>query len=212
MLDEKCCAKCKITKSLTEYYNSKRDGIYAQCKTCCRARHELRKPNPNLEALAKREEQHAKSRPGFKICIDCKVDKPRSDYYPRLKAKPNGAIEGRCKVCVLLRTAEYHKENVEKIKARHRVTKLKNLYGLTPEEYQKLCDVQENRCKICGETPPKTSSRKMKLAIDHSHKKGHIRGLLCHRCNLVLGNFNDDPHLFRQALVYLSEDAMKNPE
>ena len=55
---------------------------------------------------------------------------------------------------------------------------LKARYGLTPEEYQSILTRQNGACAICQRHP-----RKRRLAVDHDHGDGHVRGLLCDRCN-----------------------------
>ena len=55
---------------------------------------------------------------------------------------------------------------------------LKARYGLTPEEYQSILTRQNGACAICQRHP-----RKRRLAVDHDHADGHVRGLLCDRCN-----------------------------
>jgi len=44
-----------------------------------------------------------------------------------------------------------------------------------------------------------------RLAVDHDHKNGEVRGLLCHRCNVGLGNFQDNPELLLKAYKYLKD-------
>lgn len=55
---------------------------------------------------------------------------------------------------------------------------LKARYGLTPEDYESLLNMQNGACAICQRHP-----RKRRLAVDHDHADGHVRGLLCDRCN-----------------------------
>ena len=69
--------------------------------------------------------------------------------------------------------------------------------GCTPELYAKLLLEQCGVCKICG----KSQSRN--LAVDHCHKTGEIRGLLCSTCNTGLGCFGDDKEMLTKALEYL---------
>jgi len=53
-------------------------------------------------------------------------------------------------------------------------------YGISVQEYEKMLEVQDNKCGLC--------QKKLKsVCIDHSHSTGNIRGLLCHQCNLLLG-------------------------
>ncbi len=61
-----------------------------------------------------------------------------------------------------------------------------------------LLDAAGNKCAICGAAP---SSRK--LHIDHCHTTGLLRGVLCHNCNIGLGNFRDSPDLLVAAVAYL---------
>lgn len=75
---------------------------------------------------------------------------------------------------------------------------LRRSYGVTIEEYERLFAKQHGICGICKQPPGKKS-----LAIDHCHRTGKIRGLLCVRCNLGLGNLRDDPQLLRAALRWL---------
>jgi Recombination endonuclease VII len=66
----------------------------------------------------------------------------------------------------------------------------KRHYGITLDDYNKMFAKQKGKCAICR--MPETSMRKGKiinLAVDHNHKTNKIRGLLCMKCNVVLGYF-----------------------
>jgi hypothetical protein len=52
-------------------------------------------------------------------------------------------------------------------------------------------------CAICGRSD-------VDLSVDHDHKTGRVRGLLCSRCNLTLGHFDDNAELFRNVVNYLN--------
>lgn len=71
-------------------------------------------------------------------------------------------------------------------------------HGITATEFRDLLARQGGRCGICREPLTEQSSR-----IDHDHETGRVRGLLCHRCNLGLGQFGDGPAMLRRALEYL---------
>jgi hypothetical protein len=77
--------------------------------------------------------------------------------------------------------------------------KLVASYGLTEHQYEALIEQQGGGCAICSR-PPATTRR---LAIDHDHATGIVRGILCGRCNTALGLFDDNPQLLREAIAYL---------
>ena len=72
---------------------------------------------------------------------------------------------------------------------------LKN-YGITEDDYNRFLVRQEYKCGICGR-------EKEKLHVDHNHKTGKVRGLLCNKCNLAIGQFGDDIQTLQKAIFYL---------
>lgn len=73
-------------------------------------------------------------------------------------------------------------------------------HGITTAEYERLLGEQNERCAICQQQP----SDERRLAIDHDHTTGAVRGLLCIRCNTAIGSMRDDPALLQAAVAYLS--------
>src|SRR5262245_57264024 len=71
-------------------------------------------------------------------------------------------------------------------------------YGLTPAEYAEMELRQDGRCAICDRGG-------LELVIDHDHADGHVRGLLCRRCNATLGWLRDEPELAERMAEYLRE-------
>ena len=69
----------------------------------------------------------------------------------------------------------------------HKTARLR-LYGIMPEEYDRLYKEQGGRCSICG---IHQSKLKKALGVDHDHDTKLIRGLLCYKCNLGIGYFSD---------------------
>jgi hypothetical protein len=84
---------------------------------------------------------------------------------------------------------------------------LKTKYGLTFEQYWRLFAAQDGRCAICHK-PPKTVS----LSVDHCHRTGQIRGLLCYRCNYGLGHFYSVEALRRAADYFTRGTGLYVPE
>lgn len=88
---------------------------------------------------------------------------------------------------------------------------LRESFGLSLEEYQKMHDEQGGRCAICDSPETETRNGKVKmLAVDHCHGTGRVRGLLCSPCNQAIGKLRDDPAIIRRAADYL--DRYANPE
>jgi len=79
---------------------------------------------------------------------------------------------------------------------------------ITLEEYAKLLEQQDHKCAICGlEEICKDSwhDRVRRLSIDHCHRTGNVRGLLCHSCNTAIGKFKDDIELLHKAIRYITK-------
>ena len=79
-----------------------------------------------------------------------------------------------------------------------RAKRLKTLFDITPEDYDTILAFQDGECAICGRPPGKT-----RLAVDHNHKTGLVRGLLCWTCNVALGKFRDKDEVVESAWLYV---------
>ena len=76
-------------------------------------------------------------------------------------------------------------------------------YGITPEEYEARLVLQDGRCAVCRGEPTVLPGGNRVLVVDHSHKSGRTRGLLCYRCNSALGQLKDSPSVHRNMIRYL---------
>src|SRR5262245_46852688 len=89
----------------------------------------------------------------------------------------------------------------EKERARHRKKarriQLKATYGISPEDYKRMLERQGGLCAICKKKSDET------LCVDHCHRTRKLRSLLCRKCNIGLGCFDDDPALLRAAAAYV---------
>jgi len=90
----------------------------------------------------------------------------------------------------------WKKENPEKIQAHG----LKRRYGITTQTYNNMLSLQKGCCAICGKESCSTGNN---FCVDHCHKTGKIRGLLCRKCNVGIGQLLDSPSLLRKAAEYL---------
>ena len=125
----------------------------------------------------------------MKTCSKCKEDKHLNHFYKDSTSK--SGYRTSCKDC------HYTPEQVR--------TKILKEYGLTTEDYSAMLKAQNNLCAICGNPETATYRGKTKaLCVDHCHKTGEVRGLLCRECNLGVGYFQDAPNVLRHAIKYLS--------
>lgn len=90
----------------------------------------------------------------------------------------------------------YHREwcRINKVKVRDYA--LKRQYGISLEVYEAMVKEQNNQCAIC-------KTNKEKFDVDHDHITGKVRGLLCHYCNVLLGQAFDNPDTLEKAATYL---------
>ena len=89
----------------------------------------------------------------------------------------------------------------------HKRISLKKDFGITLEYYYELLEEQNYVCAICKQPETlwnKKHHKPQSLSVDHCHKTGKIRGLLCNNCNHGLGLFKEKPKTFESALVYLT--------
>ena len=87
--------------------------------------------------------------------------------------------------------------------------RIKRLYNISASDYEAMLTAQDGVCAICKRVEiyqDALGSRTIRrLNVDHDHKTGRVRALLCSRCNTGLGNFDDDPDLMRSAIAYLAQ-------
>lgn len=95
-----------------------------------------------------------------------------------------------------LNSPNYEKEHYKKYKTHYLNKNMIKKYGITLEDYKFINDKQRSTYLVCLEYDPK-------LYVDHCHKTGKVRGLLCHSCNIGLGNFKDNTLLLTSAIRYL---------
>ena len=107
------------------------------------------------------------------------------DYYEKNKDKIKETSRKR------------YEANKEELKLKFRERKLRNRYGLTPDDYKTMLLAQDYKCMICAKTSEKN------LDVDHCHETGKVRELLCNNCNRGIGYLQDDPLILENALAYL---------
>lgn len=173
---ERKCSRCKVTKPLESFRkaSSKLLGRTYACSECL-----------NFQIREERRKNPEK----FLL----RDKKWRSNNKEKFKSYCRGWHR------------EAKKKNPESYSLRTRNVYLKNKYGITLEEYNNLVEKQNNVCKICKSVDERQSKTNLPfLYIDHDHRTGTIRGLICQNCNTLLGFAKDNTDTLRFAFCYLT--------
>lgn len=119
----------------------------------------------------------------MRICTKC--GKEKEDFmFGCCKNRPDG-IKSQCQECC----------NKDSLKRDDHL----GLYGISKQEVLLKIAKQENKCKICNSTFTKSNW----ACLDHNHITFVIRDVICRKCNLALGNLNDDYKLAERVMEYL---------
>lgn len=179
----KTCSRCKQQKALDEFpcCAKKKDGRHSYCRLC----------NTAVVADWKaRNPDRAKSLEAGYRARNLDQVRERNRTFRALYPERMAAA-----------TAKYRAANSDKVQRSFTRSQLKK-YGLSIEDFDELLAMQDGGCAICGREDYGTSQAR-RLAVDHCHSTGTIRGLLCWNCNTVLGKFEDDPDRLVAAALYL---------
>lgn len=182
------CTRCRVNpkvpgqgKRFCEDCYEARKPIWEQ-KQYERAQRRVAALRAEREALGLRPKYRAEAPAGQAWCPVCEQFLPVANF-----GKNAGKKDGLAAYCKPCYSAYFHDQRLRKI------------FGITAEQYQLMLIHQGGRCFICQNKP-----RKMRLAVDHDHKTGEVRGLLCKRCNQsVLGAAHDNVDILRRAVRYL---------
>lgn len=97
---------------------------------------------------------------------------------------------------LLKNSKKWREANKHKIKNKY----LKYQYGITTEQYDQILDDQNCCCKLCGSSPIKYP------VVEHCHKTGRIRGIVCQKCNMAIAAVENNQHLLNKILEYIETD------
>ena len=137
--------------------------------------------------------------PELKTCRGCGKEQPRNHFMAKKISKGVRYRGPDCKTC----RAEVRRENYSPDYNANGM--LKKNYGITLADYDAMVEKQGGKCAICESTKPKTPG--VRFAVDHDHKTGKVRGLLCGPCNAGIGKLGDDIALLTAAIEYLRDHS-----
>lgn len=128
----------------------------------------------------------------MKSCSSCKLSKEKSDF-PKNKQNPDG-LYAFCKDC---KNARSKKAWAGDVGLRGKDRALKKNYGISLVTFNAILETQGGHCALCP--------RDQDMCLDHDHETKKIRGILCRKCNLMLGHGDDDATRMRAAATYLEK-------
>lgn len=182
----KKCGYCKAEKPESGFHKDSRakDGLYSQCKDCMKQYYEAHKEEKKQYYQSHKEEinQHSKQ---YRDTHKEELKQYNKQYNQSHKEEKN----------------QYRKSHKEERKQANKQYNLKKTYNLSIDQYNQMLAEQNYKCKICG--VDEVNAGKNGLVVDHNHKTGKIRGLLCDGCNKGIGFLKEDPALFDSAKDYL---------
>ncbi len=175
-----------------------------------------------------------------KVCRKCLFEKPITEFP--ITDRERGYRKAICRVCESVRVRDYYATNAEyrartkkrnaewaknnpEAMTRHRRTgMLRGKYNLSREQYDALVARQNGRCALCGATEHGRTGRAGRhdgsrgwqtdsWPVDHDHRDGRVRGLLCHKCNIRIGAFEGlrDEIGIEKVLEYVNQPSPVSP-
>ncbi len=153
----------------------------------------------NARLVAKRRAEFERDPEAFRA-------KWRAYYAENKEARNTWARENR--QANLERERERDRQRMVRDPDRTRRHGIKRKFGITLEEYDAMVLAQHGVCAACGGPPGQNSKGKpIRLAIDHCHRTGRVRGLLCANCNVAIGMVDDDIEQLEALIRYLKRYA-----
>jgi hypothetical protein len=194
-MPEKDCADCGVP--LGDVHHNKR-----YCSDC----RQLRRLVAAREATARYREGNPPQKAPVaaeRICRNCRQV---------ISLKKNAEVCYDCRalrkelsnINFRLKNPDYAKASRDRNRESIRESKYKTQYGISLADYDRMLSEQRGVCRICGVHPRHgRNNGRGNLAVDHCHKTGKVRGLLCGRCNTGLGLYEDEPDFLKSAIHYL---------
>jgi hypothetical protein len=186
---EKTCKDCGEQKRLDDFPRNARrpDGRGMYCHKCIAVRQRAsREKKAAAEGRTLRVRREVPE--GHRYCPDCAMVKPLEDF-PRNKSGRQGR-GGYCKPCHNAKG----KATYTRLYGSTREYHLRRRYGITGADYDAAVEAQGGVCPGCGGEPQH---------VDHDHRTGKVRGILCFNCNQALGNVRDDVTVLARLIAYL---------
>jgi len=209
-MNTKICSKCGIEKEFNEFDKDKNAklGLSSHCKLCCSLNkyNRLRKKNKKLgkrtqipTLLARQNRLN-----GVKYCPKCHETKSVEEFSNSKNS--NSGKASHCKECCKVLSKSHSKDKrrikYERNKEKLLDNNLKRDFDISLQAYKIMLANQQGKCYICGKTEKENGKR---LAVDHNHKTGKVRDLLCGKCNAAIGFLDECTQKTLNLLEYLKK-------
>lgn len=135
----------------------------------------------------------------IKQCKKCNIPKQLTEFRYNTKGKYSW-YENICKKCNITKVSERRKL----FPRIHKNSNLLRKFNITIDDFDNMLKQQNKKCYLCNVTH---DSEKFGLRVDHSHKTGKVRKLLCDNCNKGLGHFKDSQTILQSAIDYLDKHS-----
>lgn len=193
----KICRDCGLELPIDEFWKRKAspDGLSLYCKACFKFRNRAaREARASAEGriLTRQEGRTVAVAPGMKYCPRCRQVLPLQDFV-RNRSTSTG-YGGYCRPCQAAKVSE----SIARNHGNRRHYHLKRRYSLGADDVLEMLQDQLWQCPIC------MCALTLKTAhVDHGHKTGEVRAVVCFNCNGGLGQFKDNPVALRRAAAYV---------
>ncbi|MCX6711636.1 MAG: endonuclease VII domain-containing protein [Candidatus Woesearchaeota archaeon] len=180
-MQTKICTTCDIEKEICEFHKCKggKFGVRCDCIDCVRIKRKIYLEKNKDKTKAYSKSYYNKNKELLKI--------KSKNFWKKIQSNPEIAKQRR-------------------LEDKNR--KLKTIFGITLNQYGQMLELQNGVCAICGKeeiTIDSRSHKTQKLSVDHDHQTGKVRGLLCAKCNKMIGLSNDDNNVLISAINYLNK-------
>lgn len=211
----KVCKKHGNLKRTDLRIHTRKNKIYWEC-VFCKKEHNEKQYSKQRNIKIKQKSiinNYLKEKGIVKIC-------KKHGELQKVHAKLDGKYY-KCRLCMYERTRTYEKNNPEKIRlaknkrysnnsSKYRKLSIVRKKNITVSQYDQMILDQDNKCAICKRKETRIRKGELKprpLCIDHDHKTGKLRQLLCWSCNAGLGFFQENIEYFESAISYIRRNS-----
>lgn len=193
----RCCSKCKVDKPLSEFYKNKSqpEGHEHYCKQCAKeAKHKYRaseKGQAYLKAYQASEQ--------FKAVMRRYANSVTHRQYIQSEKYKQGQKKYRQSKIGRKKAKEWRVNHPQRL---HHWTLMRR-YGITLKKYNQMLSQQGGKCAICNST----NACGHNLSVDHDHTSGKVRGLVCKRCNYLIGVVEWEHNKLEKIFRYLIKET-----